>query len=170
MSFMNTNILTHGHEPVLKFPLVILKWLVGLIQRYFWRLLLKTFTSTISKIKLIYFFNNVTKYRVLMYIFVIVLEELAVFALVYLFIPSRPLPGPLGFKANQWEWGQAMQSGEIIQLTNLIGLPEPRAWMATFWGQPCPWARICAGYLYASSGPNLWLFCLTELSHIYIYI
>lgn len=68
---------------------------------------MKIFASTISKIKLIDFFNDVT--RVLMYVFIIVLEELVVFAFVYLFIPSRPILVPLGFRANHWEWGQAMQ-------------------------------------------------------------
>lgn len=65
---------------------------------------MKIFTSTINKIKLIYFFNDITKYRVLMSVFVVAVvlggKGVFGFAFVYLFTPPRPLPGPLGFRAN----------------------------------------------------------------------
>lgn len=104
MSSMNTNLLTHEREPVLKFPLLILKWLVGLIQRYFWRCLLKIFTS--PKIKL----NRFTSSMMLQIqsfwcwclgMYVWVRFGGGGFVFIYLFIPSRSPPGPLCFRANQ---------------------------------------------------------------------
>lgn len=75
-------------------------------------MLVENIHITISKIKLIYFFNDVNKYRGFCFLFLLLLW----LAFVYLFIPSKYPPGPFGFSPGTEEgWGKMLFSSRIAQ-------------------------------------------------------
>ena len=77
-------------------------------------MLVKNVHITISRIKLIYFFNDVTRVLVLVFGFYYCLLG---FTFIHLFIPSRSPTRSVGFSANQRkeEAGEMLLSSRIAQ-------------------------------------------------------
>lgn len=115
MSFMNTNLLTQWTSfKIRNFKSSDSPMISWIDPKILLEMLVKNIHITISRIKLIYFFNDVT--TVLVLVFGFHYCSLG-FTFIHLFIPSRSPTGPLGFSANQRkeEAGEMLLSSRIAQ-------------------------------------------------------
>ena len=108
MSFMNTNLLTQWTS--FKISTSDSQMLCWIDPKMLLEILVENTAILISKIKLIYFFDDVIKYRILSGVCFLA------FMFIHLFIASRSSPGSLGFSANQGK----EEAGELLLLSTIV--------------------------------------------------